>query len=142
MKGEERVAGQSLRKSSSSSCWLIAKNENRRIAMSAVRLPGGVEVLAVFGYEEETELFLWLEVSSRGWRIRVSSAGEVISVLYGLCKDVEKVVLDPLPPMLAEKTIGLASVQRGLSLTASRPERGNSTARSGPIMAPKKMMEF
>jgi hypothetical protein len=133
--------GQSLRKSSSSSCWLIAKNENGRIAMSAVRLPG-VEVLAVFGHEEETELYLWLEVSSRGWRIRVSSAGEVISVLYGACKDVEKVVLDPPPRMLPEKTIGLARVQRGLSLTASRPGRGHSTVRSGPIMAPKKMIDF
>jgi hypothetical protein len=30
--------------------------------VSTVRLPGGEEALAVFGHEEEAELFLWLEV--------------------------------------------------------------------------------
>ena len=112
MKGEQRSGEQTSRKSSGSSYWLIAKNENGRIEVSTVRLPGGEEALAVFGHEEEAELFLWLEVSSHGWRTKESSAGELISVLYGLRNGVEKVVLDPLPRMLAEKTVGLVSMER------------------------------
>jgi hypothetical protein len=112
VKGEQRSADQTSRKSSGASYWLIAKNENGRIEVSTVRLPGGEEALAVFGHEEEAELFLWLEISSHSWRIRESSARELISVLYGLCKVVEKVVLDPLPRMLAEKTVGLVSMER------------------------------
>jgi hypothetical protein len=45
-------------------------------------------------------------------RVRESSAGEVVSVLYRLYKGVEKVVLDPLPRMLAEKRGGLVSMER------------------------------
>ena len=112
MKGEQRWGEQTSRKSSGSSYWLIAKNENGRIEVSNVRLPGGEEAQAVFGYEEEAELFLCLEVSSHGWRTRKSSAGELISVLYGLRNGVEKVVLDPLPRMLAEKTVGPVSMER------------------------------
>ena len=112
MKGEQRSAEQTPRKSSGSSYWLIARNENGRIEVSTVCLPNGEEALAVFGHEEEAELFLWLEVSSHGWRTRESSAGELVSVLYGLCKGVEKVVLDPPPRMLAEKTVGLVSMKR------------------------------
>jgi hypothetical protein len=112
VKGEQRSAEQTSRKSSGSSYWLIAKNENGGMEVSTVRLPGGEEALAVFGHEEEAELFLWLEVSSHGWRTRESSAGELISILYGLCNGVEKVVLDPLPRLLAEKTVGLVSMER------------------------------
>jgi len=112
VKDEQGSADQPPRRSPGSAYWLIAKNENGRIEVSTVRLSGGEEALAVFGHEEEAEMFLRLEVSSHGWRIRESSAGELVSVLYGLCKGVEKVALDPLPRMLAEKTVGLVSMQR------------------------------
>jgi hypothetical protein len=93
--------------------WLIAKNENRQVEFLTMAYDeDGEETLPVFGYEEEAEMFLWLEVSSHGWRTRESSAGELISVLYGPCKGVEKVVLDPLPQLLAEKTVGLVSMER------------------------------
>ena len=93
--------------------WLIAKTENGRVEfLTTARDCDGGEILLVFGYEEEAEMFLWLEVSSHGWRTRESSAGELISVLYGPCKGVEKVVLDPLPQLLAEKTVGLVSMER------------------------------
>lgn len=112
MKGEQRSGEQTSRKWSGSSYWLIAKNENGRIEVSTVHLPCGEEALAVFGREEEAELFLWLEVSSHGWRTKESSAGELSSVLPGLRNGVEKVMLDPLPRMLAEKTVGLMSMER------------------------------
>ena len=101
-----------MRKSSGSSYWLTAKHENGRIEVRPVCLPGGEAALAVFGHEEDAELFLWLEVFNHGWWTRESSAGELISVLDGLSNGVGKVVLDPLPRMLAEKTVGLVSLER------------------------------
>ena len=47
-----------------------------------------------------------------GWQARETTAGELTSVLYGLCAGVERVALDPLPDMLVERTIGLVSLSR------------------------------
>lgn len=112
MKGQQRSAEQTPRKSSGPSYWLIAKTENGRIEVCTFTLPDGEEAVAVFGHEEEAEMFLRFEVAGRGWRIRESSAGELVSVLYGPCKEVEQVVLDPLPRMLAERMVGLVSIRR------------------------------
>ena len=46
------------------------------------------------------------------WRARESSAGELVSVLCGPCKDVKGVVLDPLPEMLKDGPVGLVGVGR------------------------------
>ena len=112
MKGEQRSAEQTSMKSSGSPYRPIVKNESGRIEERTVCLPGGEKALAVFGHEEEAELFPWLEDRNHGWWTRESSAGELTSVLYGLCNGGEKVVLDPLPRMLAEKTVGLVSLER------------------------------
>ena len=47
-----------------------------------------------------------------GWQARETTAGELLSVLYGPCAGVERVALDPLPEMLVERTIGLVSLSR------------------------------
>lgn len=96
-----------------SAYWLIAKNENGRLEVLATRLAGAEEALPVFSHEEEAEMFfrLW-EVGSDGWQVRESTAGELISVLYGPCASVERVALDPLPEMLVEWTFGLVSLSR------------------------------
>jgi hypothetical protein len=89
------------------SYWLLAKNEKGRIGV--LTLYGGAEkVLPVFGHEEEAEIFLGLGgVVGDGWQARESSAGELVSVLYGPCADVNEVALDSLPEMLSESTVGL-----------------------------------
>jgi len=46
------------------------------------------------------------------WRARESSAGELVSVLCGPCKDVKGVALDPLPEMLKDGTVGLVGIGR------------------------------
>lgn len=70
------------------------------------------EVLPVFSFKEEAEMFLRLGVSEKGWRVRESSCGELVSVLYGPCKDIERVSLDPLPDMLCGRMVGLVSLSR------------------------------
>jgi hypothetical protein len=71
------------------------------------------KVLLVFSFEEEAEMFLHLGgYADSGWRVRESSAGELVSVLYGPCIDVEGVALDPLPEMLEDGTLELVEVGR------------------------------
>ena len=109
-----------------SAYWLIARNENSRLEVLATDLTGGEKALPVFSHEEEAEMFLRLwGVGFDGWQVRESTAGELISVLYGPCAGVERVVLDPLPEMIVERTVGLVSLSRErfvyLMLSRERP---------------------
>jgi hypothetical protein len=45
-----------------------------------------------------------------------SRCGEIASVLCGPCANVERVVLDPLPAMVADGTAALVSVDRAAFL--------------------------
>jgi hypothetical protein len=75
---------------------------------------GAARVLPVFSFEEEAEMFLRLGGYDGGrWRAREGRVGELVSVLYGPCKDVSGVALDPLPGMLKDGTVGLVWVGRG-----------------------------
>src|SRR5215204_2840887 len=96
-----------------SAYWLLARNGNGRLEVLAIDLAAGEEALPVFSHEEEAEMFLRLRrVGSEGWQARESTAGELISVLYGPCAGVKCVVLDPLPEMIVERTVGLVSLSR------------------------------
>lgn len=89
---------------------LIAKNANNRIEVLTLERDGE-EILPVFSHEEEAGMFLQLaDVTS--WQVRKSSAGELISVLYGPCAKIQRVALDPLPEMMTEMTVGLISLDR------------------------------
>ena len=107
------TAEQVSRRAPGSAYWLIAKNENGRLEVLTTGLTGGEEAVPVFSHEEEAEMFLRLwEVGYDGWRVRESTAGELISVLYGPCMSVERVALDPLLEMVLERTVGLVSLSR------------------------------
>ena len=98
-----------------SAYWLICRNGNGPLEVLTTNLSGlcgGEEVLPVFSHEEEAEMFLWLGGLGDGWQVRESAAGELTSILCGLCSGVKKVALDPLPKMLNEKTVGLVSLER------------------------------
>ena len=99
---------------SGSAYWLIVKNENGRIEIFIDGLAGkGEEALPVFSHEEETEMFLSLsEAKDDGWRARESTVGELISVLSGPRAGVKEVALDPLPEMVAQRTLGLVNLSR------------------------------
>jgi hypothetical protein len=74
---------------------------------------GAARVLPVFSFEEEAEMFLRLGgYEGGGYLTRESSAGELVSVLCGPCKDVKGVALDPLPEMLKDGTVGFVEVGR------------------------------
>jgi len=108
-----------------SAYWLITKNENCRLEVLTTNVAEGEQALPVFGHEEEAEMFLSLGGAGDGWRVRKSTAGELVSVLCGPCARVGCVALDPVPVMLEEKTMGLVSLSRerfmDLVLSRTRP---------------------
>ena len=79
----------------------------------ATGLTGGEKALPVFSHEEEAEVFLSLsEASDDEWRARESTAGELISMLSGPWAGVKEVALDPLPEMIAQRTLRLVTLSR------------------------------
>ena len=109
----ERASRRAQGRCPGSAYWLLARNENGRLDVLAIGLAAGEEALPVFSHEEEAEMFLRLRrVEFEGWQARESTAGELISVLYGPCAGVKCVVLDPLPEMIAQRTLGLVSLSR------------------------------
>ena len=74
--------------------WLIAKYRCSGLEVFTI----GRYVLPVFSFREEVEAFLHLKgAAGDGWRVRETTCGELISILYGPCRDVEDISLDPLP---------------------------------------------
>ena len=94
--------------------WLIENPKAGRAEKLTVRIDPRREALPVFSFPEEAEMFLSLwELGYDGWQARESTAGELISVLYGPCASVERVALDPLPEMVGptlDTTIALVTL--------------------------------
>ena len=82
--------------------------------MFTTHLCGDRKALAVFSFEEEAQMFLDLRLaaSNDGWRVRQTSVGELVSVLYGPCSDTKKVVLDPVLEVGREELARLLSMHR------------------------------
>lgn len=94
------------------SYWLIAKGQNNRLEVLTLCCDGKGEMLPVFSFEEEAEIFLEPRGVADGWQVRESSARELVSVLCGPCAGVKEVALDPSLEMVAERSVGLVSLLR------------------------------
>ena len=94
--------------------WLITKHATSRMEVFTTHLGGDGKALAVFSFKEEAEMFLDLRLagSNDGWRVRQTSVGELVSVLYGPCSDTKKVVLDPIPEVGRKEIGGLLNMHR------------------------------
>ena len=90
--------------------WLVARDGSCSVETLTVDC-GGDKALPIFSHEEEAELFLDLGGAGDGWRTRESSAGEIVSLLYGPCAAVRIVALDPWPVM-APESVGLVTLGR------------------------------
>jgi hypothetical protein len=75
-------------------------------------LADGRRVLPVFSFEEEAALFLYLGVQD-SWQVRRTGAGELVSLLYGLCREVELVALDPMSDGETDVMNRLVGLERG-----------------------------
>lgn len=92
--------------------WLIVDRESGFLEVMALRLAGGREVLPVFSFEEEAELFLRLGAPGDRWLVKETTSGELASLLLGPLSGVERVALDPLPGKLGGWLVGLVSIRR------------------------------
>ena len=94
--------------------WLIVKEGVGVTGLEPLCLDGGGKrMLPVFSFQEEAEMFLYLGgYGDDGWRVRQSSPGELVSILYGPCAEVRSIALDPLPGRLEEGTVDLVTLVR------------------------------
>ncbi len=96
----------------SSTFWLLVRHEDRQMKVLMVSC-SGEQALPVFSGEGEAEMFVWFEGAFKdGWQVRETSAGELVSILYGPCAGVGRVALDPSPEMVGINAVSLVSVTR------------------------------
>jgi hypothetical protein len=95
--------------------WVIAKDAKDgfgQLEVLTVDLEGTGEALPVFSFEEEAEMFLWLQRTEEGQEVRETTPGQLVSILYGPCVDVGRVMLDPLPEIGVRMQISLLGMER------------------------------
>jgi hypothetical protein len=118
--------------------WLVIKQLTSRMEVSTTHLRGGPKALVVFSNEEEAEMFLDLRLpaSKDRWRVRQTSVGELVSVLYGPWSDTKKVVLDLLPEIGREELSGLLGMHRAeflRFLLGEKDLRTYTSSHPGPV---------
>jgi len=141
IKGETKVAVPVAgpARGPSSKYWLIARNEYGRMEALTIDLDGQ-ETMPIFSFREEAQMFIWFEAWDGLW-VRETSAGELVSLLFGPYSCVEKVALDPLPKICDEGTTRLVSVSRkdfARTLLGDRgaritPDPGSTTQRPSRV---------
>ena len=100
------------RRCPSSTFWLVVRHEDRQMEVLMVAC-SGEQALPVFSGEGEAEMFVWFEGAFEDyWQVRETSAGELVSILYGPCAGVGRVALDPYPEMVGLNAVSLVSVTR------------------------------
>jgi hypothetical protein len=95
--------------------WVIAKGAKDgfgQLDLLTVDLDGTGEALPVFSFEQEAEMFLWLQTTEDGREVRETTPGQLVSILYGPCAHVGRVMLDPLPEIGASMQISLLGMDR------------------------------
>lgn len=80
--------------------WTIVRQNDHHADVFTSDPDGRGEALVVFGFQEEAELFLCFDGLDAGWQVRETTSGELVSLLYGPCANVERVVIDPLPRII------------------------------------------
>ena len=120
------MQGRSLARSA---LWILTRYLHNRMDVLTFDPEDGTGLfLALFSFKEEAELFLGLleedDQKKHCWRSRETSAGELLSILYGPCKDVRWVALDPLPLSSCSRSmLHFVSVNRKRFVQALMRER-------------------
>ena len=94
-----------------SAWWLVARHSDSQSEV-LILTHGGTEMLPVFSFREEAEMYLLTEKLGSDWQIRETDVGELAWVLSEQCVSVRSVALDPLPSTLAEEGAELVSLGR------------------------------
>jgi hypothetical protein len=106
------TAGGVPRRAGTQRYWVIAKDGFGQPDLLTVDLDGTGQALPVFSFEEEAEMFLWLQTTEDGREVRETTPGQLVSILYGPYADVGRVILDPLPEIGVRVQISLLGMDR------------------------------
>src|SRR5215210_3840328 len=112
--GTETARGVS-RRAGTQRYWVIAKDAQDgfgRPDLLTVNLDGTGQALPVFSFEEEAEMFLWLQTTEDGREVRETTPEQLVWILCGPCADVGRVMLDPLPEIGARMQNSLLGMDR------------------------------
>jgi hypothetical protein len=82
---------------------VIVRHKTCGLELLRISLESGEEVLPVFSSAEAAGRFLLSGALGESWCVRECSAGEMVSLLFGPCANVERVLLNPLPEPLTAK---------------------------------------
>ena len=91
--------------------WLITKHRHAGVDILTMGLADGRRMLPVFSFEEEAALYLRRGIQG-SWQLRRTEAGELVSLLCGLCREIELVALDPMSGVEADVMNGFVSLER------------------------------
>ena len=115
--------------------WLLVDDDGNVYTMGQDGTP------AVFSGEKEAEIFRRFETRGAAWRTRLTSPGELVSLLYCRCASAKRVCLDPTPELLCAGMAESVStgkerfVERIVGLRGSLPPLASpalrATSRSG-----------
>ena len=83
--------------------YVIVRHEMCGLELLRISLKSGEEVLPVFSSAAAAQRFLLSGPLGESWYVRECSAGEMVSLLSGLCANVKRVLLNPLPQPLTVK---------------------------------------
>jgi len=114
----DETAGGVPRRTGTQRYWVIAKDVKDvkdgfgQPNLLTVDLDGTGQALPVFSFEEEAEMFLCLQTTEDGREVRETTPGQLVSILYGPCADVGRVILDPLPEIGAHMQISILGMDR------------------------------
>ena len=116
--------------------WTITREGSSHSEVSTIDPDGFGESLVVFGFEEEAWLFLSLGEMGEGWQARETTAGELVSMIYGPFASINRVVIDPLPGAIAAATGMLPLCMNSADFAQNMVDVGR-TAASGrmPLLA-------
>ena len=115
------------RRSRTQRYWVIAKDGLGQPDLLTVDLDGAGRALPVFSFEEEAEMFLWLQTTEDGREVRETTPGQLVSILYGPCADLGRVMLDPLPEIGVHMQISLLGMDRNDFVESVRGARSLDT---------------
>ena len=132
------TAGGVPRRAGTQRYWVIAKDAKDgfgQLEVLTVDLDGTGEALPVFSFEEEAEMFLWLQTTEDGREVRETTPGQLVSILYGPCAHVRRVMLDPVPEIGARMQISLLGMDRNDFVESVMGARKPSAQRADTILS-------
>ncbi|MBV9453564.1 MAG: hypothetical protein JOZ19_05510 [Rubrobacter sp.] len=83
--------------------YVLVRHKMCGLKLLPIPLKSGEQVLPVFSSAEAAQRFLPSAALGESWCVRECSAGEMVSLLFGLCANVKRVLLNPLPEPLTAR---------------------------------------